>query len=91
MRPFRFSGWMIVLMLMILAGVIIAIEETRLLTIQLTSGGESLPSEWLQVPRVVLLILFFMAGAGIIGYGALLILRRSGAARLSNTQTGPGK
>jgi len=81
-RSFRFPVWMIVLMLMILLNVMIAIDKTRTLSIQM-AGGESVLSTWSVLPELLVLAVAFLAVAGVVGYGLLCALRKVEAQRLA--------
>jgi len=86
MRSFRFPRWTIVLMLMILLGMVVAIEKGRSLSIELASGS-SVHSVWW--PGFFLMALTLMAGAGGIGYGLLVVLGKAGIQRFTSIQTWP--
>jgi hypothetical protein len=75
---------MIVLMLTILVDVVIAIEKTRALSIELASGGESGSTIWSILPGLLGFAAAFFSFAGIVGYGLLYALRKTGMQRLSN-------
>jgi hypothetical protein len=80
---------MIVLMLTILVNVVIAIEKARDLSVLLASGGESGPPIWTVLPGLLLLAATFMAVAGVIGYGLLYALRKTGVQRLADIHHAP--
>lgn len=85
---FRFPVWAIFLMLMSLAGVISAIEQARWFS-QKFSGQPNIVPLWSVVPRVFLLLSLLMIIGGAAGYVILVMLRKSGSQRLSNTRTWP--
>lgn len=83
-RSFRFPVWMIVLMLTILVNVVVAIDKARALSVQLASGSESAPATWSVLPALLALAATLMAVSGVIGYGLLYALRKTGVQRLSD-------
>jgi hypothetical protein len=85
---FRFPAWTIFLMLVSLVSVVFAIEQAQWFS-QKYSGDPNIVPLWSMVPRVFLLLSLLTVIAGAAGYVILLMLRRSGAQRLSNVRTWP--
>jgi hypothetical protein len=85
---FRFSAWVISLMLVSLVTVVFAIEQARWFS-QRYNGDAAIVPLWSNVPRIFLLFSILMVVVGVVGYVVLLLLRRSGAQRLSNVRTWP--
>src|SRR5262245_48711860 len=83
MRSFRFPRATIVLMLMILFGVVVAIERGRALSIQQAPGG-TVPLAWWPAFTAALAL---VTGAGVTGYGILFLLGRAGTQRIASIQT----
>jgi hypothetical protein len=77
MRSFRFPRGMIFLMLVVLFGVMIAIDEGRTLSVQLASGA-GVPTSWWALAVSVIAAYMVMFGAGLIGYGLIFVLRQVG-------------
>jgi len=88
MRSFRFPLWSIVLMLMILVNVVIAIEKVRMVSLQLASGSDSVPSGRWALPGLFLMVTAGMCGVALLAYGLLYLLRKTGAQRLSGVGMG---
>jgi hypothetical protein len=74
---------MIVLMLAILLNVVVAIDKTRTLSVQL-AGGEGVPLTWSILPGLLLLAAAFLSVAAVVGYGMLYVLRKTGMQRVVN-------
>lgn len=66
MRSFRFPVWMIGMMLTALVAVVIAIEKSRVVSIQLSSAVSDVPAGWWSLPGA------FMVTVGLTGVIALL-------------------
>jgi hypothetical protein len=88
MRSFRFPGWTIVLMTVVLFGVIVAIDEGRTLSVQLASGT-GMPTAWWALAVRLMAVFVLMFGAGLIGYGLIYALRQAGIQRFSSVQAWP--
>jgi hypothetical protein len=80
MRSFRFPRWTIVLMLLVLFNVFVAIEEARNVSVYM-STGESIPVNWLSLPRLLVMGATLACALGLIGYGVLLAMRKAGIQR----------
>jgi hypothetical protein len=81
MRSFRFPRSTIFLMVMILTGVIVAIEKGRNLSMGLGAANGNVPSSWSVLPGVFATVFVVMSISGAIGYVFLVLLRRAGAHR----------
>jgi hypothetical protein len=81
-REYRFPRWMIVLMLLILAQIVIAIDGAR----RVVAGDLGLKDNAWRFFEFPALILSAMLVLGAIGYAILRMLGPSGADRLSNIQ-----
>ena len=81
-REYRFPRWMIVLMLLILAQIVIAIDGARRVAVE-DLGLMDNAWRFFEFPA---LILSAMLVFGVIGYAILRMLGPSGADRLSNIQ-----
>ena len=81
-REYRFPRWMIVLMLLILAQIVIAIDGARRVAV----GDLGLKDNAWRFFEFPALILSAMLVFGAIGYAILRMLGPSGADRLSNIQ-----
>jgi len=88
-RSFRFPRSTIFLMVVIFAGVIIAIDRARDIQLGQAAGTVDI-ADWL-IFQVFVLALALMGVAGAIGFAILLALRRDGVHRLSKAQTWPGQ
>ena len=84
MRFFRFSRWMILVLLVNLASVIAAIEAARTMSVKLTDPSADVVGAWWTIPGVFFFFVAFMAIIGAIGYGLLHMMGRAGTDRLSN-------
>jgi hypothetical protein len=82
---FRFPRSTILLMLLVLVGLTFAIENAR----RVSAGDASGMPVWGLFLRLFALGVGAMAIAGAIGYGVLVVLRRTGVDRIANTQTWP--
>jgi hypothetical protein len=84
---FRFPKATAVLMLLILGGVVLAIEKAKAINASLPNVnphvGPIQPAHFTFLPVVILAFVFFYA-AGLIGWAILFALHRSGMHRLSN-------
>ena len=89
-RSFRFPRSTIFLMVVIFAGVIIAIDRARDIQLGQAAGTIDIV-DWLVFPQVFVLALALMGVAGAIGFAILFALRRDGVHRLSKAQTWPGQ
>ena len=86
MRPqFRFPKSTVVLMSLILAAVLVAMEKAK--SIQIKYAGEAGPS----LPGMLVLILLCTFATGVVVWGVLFALRRTGSHRLANIQPWPTK
>lgn len=86
MRPqFRFPKSTVVLMSLILAAVLVAMEKAK--AIQVQYAGNAGPS----LPGMLVLILLCTIVAGVLVWGMLFALRRTGSHRLANIQPGPNR
>ena len=81
-REYRFPRWMIVLMLLILAQIVIAIDGAR----RVAAADLGLKDNAWRFFEFPALILSAMLVFGAIGYAILRMLGPSGADRLSNIQ-----
>lgn len=83
---FRFPKSTVALMAIILAGVILAIEKARAISLSIPHAnppvGPIHPTQTMIV-QVLLATLIWAIGAGAIGWGILFALRRSGMQRIS--------
>jgi hypothetical protein len=84
-NQFRFPKSTAVLMTIILAGVVVAIERARAIQASLPHVNPNIgpiqPAQHTFLPGIVLLLAFFYA-AGLIGWAILFAVRRSGLHRL---------
>jgi hypothetical protein len=80
MRPFRFPRATILLMLLILASTMFAIEQGR----QVSSGDSQFETGWPGLYGLFAFLAVLMCSIGAIGYGVLCALRQSGAQRFPN-------
>lgn len=81
---FRFPKATAILMMIILAGIALAIEKARAIQAAYSNGNPIVPLEAAHLtffPTVVLLLVIFYA-VGLAGWGILFALRRSGVHRL---------
>lgn len=74
MRSFRFSRWIIVMMILMFCAVNTAIERGRLASVQLMTGGPG-TSHWWALPGVFLTVFAFLGVVGCIGYCILHLVR----------------
>ena len=86
-REFRFPKSTAVLMAIILAGVVLAIEKGKAIQASLPQVNPQIgpiqPAQHSFLPTVALVFAFFYA-AGLIGWAILFALRRSGVHRLAD-------
>ncbi len=84
-REFRFPKATAVLMMIILAGIILALEKARVIQASFSNGNPPVvPMEAAHLtffPTLALLLAIFYAG-GLVGWSILFALRRSGVHRL---------
>ena len=84
---FRFPKVTAVLMTIILAGVVVAIEKARAIQASVPDIGPRVgpiqPAHFTFLPTIALIFAFFYA-AGMIGWAILFSLRRSGVHRLAD-------
>ena len=83
---FRFPKSTAVLMTLILAGIIVAMEKARVIQNSLSQGTPLVPLEaahFTFFPTIALLLVFFYA-AGLVGWAILFALHRSGMHRLAD-------
>ena len=90
-REFRFPKSTAVLMTIILAGVVLAIEKGKAIQASLPAVNPHLgpiqPVQHTFLPAVAWVFAFFYA-AGVIGWAILFVLRRSGMHRLADMSAG---
>ena len=86
MRPFRFPRSTILLMLLILASTMFAIEQGRNVQ-QVSSGDSQFETAWPGLYGLFVFPAVLVCSIGAIGYGVLCALRQSGAQRLPNIRT----
>src|SRR5213594_727854 len=86
---FRFPRSTICLMLVILVGVLLAIEKGRSISQLKSSALPDITIPWSTLPGFFLMALALMCVSGAVGYGIIVLLGRSGVSRLSNVQTWP--
>jgi hypothetical protein len=67
-------------MLLVLFNVFVAIEEARNVSVYM-STGESIPVNWLSLPRLLVMGATLACALGLIGYGVLLAMRKAGIQR----------
>ncbi len=83
---FRFPKPTAVLMMIILAGVVLAIEKGKAIQASLPAVNPSIgpiqPAQHTFLPAIAMVFLFFYA-AGLVGWAILFALRRSGIHRLA--------
>jgi len=83
---FRFPKSTVVFMVLILGGVLMAIKKGGDIERSLSQVNPQItpiqPSDWALVPPVVLLWMFFCA-LGLVGWGIVYALKRSGMHRLA--------
>ena len=88
MKPqFRFPRSTVGLMLVILAGVLLAIEQAKSIQLKFAAGGHVRPV-WSSLPQFASWALALVCIAGFAGWAILFALGRSGVQRLSNLPTG---
>jgi hypothetical protein len=73
MRLFRFSRWIIVMMVLMFIAVNTAIEKGRLASVVLSGGQDT--SRWWTIPGVFAVVFAFLAGVGLIGYCLFYVFR----------------
>ena len=89
MRPeFRFPRSTILLMLVILGGIVVALDKARSIQLQY-SPDLKMQTVWSALPGLFVSILVLMCIAGAVGYAILFALGRAGVHRFSNVQTWP--
>jgi hypothetical protein len=82
MQPqFRFPRSTVLLMIVILAGVVLAIAEAS------SVAGDTLGSAWRSLVSLLVLMLLSMCAAAAVVWGILHTLRRSGVHRLENVNS----
>lgn len=82
MQPqFRFPNFTLFLMLVILAGVVLAVAEAGKV------AGDALGLSWRTLLSALLFMLLSTASAAAVGWGILYARRRSGVHRLENVRT----
>jgi hypothetical protein len=67
---------MIGMMLTVLVCVVVAVEKTRVLSIQLSSAASDVPAGWGALPAVFVLTAILSGTVAIIALGLLKLLRR---------------
>jgi hypothetical protein len=82
-HQFRFPRTTVFLMIVILAGVVLAIAEAS------SVAGDTLGSAWRSLVSILVLMLLSMCAAAAVVWGILHTLRRSGVHRLENVNTRP--
>jgi len=82
MRRFPIST--IALMIVILAGVVLAIESAKAIQVKYDAGAVSV---WDTMPGFVAIGLALVCCAAVAGWAILFVLHRSGMHRLDNVQT----
>ena len=90
-NEFRFPKSTAVLMMIILAGIILALEKARLIQASYAEGNPVVPMEASHLtffPTLALLLAIFYA-AGLVGWAILFALRRSGVHRLADISGEP--
>ena len=88
MKPqFRFPRSTVGLMLVILAGVLLTIEQAKVIQLKFAPGRE-VSAVWSFLPPFVTWALALVCLAGFAGWSILFALGRSGVQRLSNLPTG---
>ncbi len=90
-NEFRFPKATAVLMMIILAGIVLALEKARMIQTSFSDGNPVVPMEaahFTFFPTLVLLLMIFYA-AGLVGWAILFALRRSGVHRLAEMSGGP--
>jgi hypothetical protein len=84
---YRFPRSTIGLMLLILAGVLFAIEQAKGIQVKYSAGGHA-TAVWSTLPRFASWALALVSIAGFAGWSILFALGRSGVQRLSKLPTG---
>ena len=91
---FRFPKSTVALMAIILAGVMLAIEKARAISLSIPHAnppvGPIHPTQTMIV-QVLLATLIWAIGAGAFGWGILFALRRSGVQRISDVSVSAGQ
>ncbi len=90
-NEFRFPKSTAVLMMIILAGIVLALEKARMIQASYSVGNPAVPMEsshFTFFPTLALLLAIFYA-AGLVGWAILFALRRSGIHRLANISGEP--
>jgi len=87
MKPqYRFPRSTVGLMLVILAGVLLAIEQAKGIQVKYAPGGH-VSAVWSTLPQFATWVLALVCLAGFAGWAILFALGRSGVERLSNLST----
>jgi hypothetical protein len=89
---FRFPKTTAVLMMIILAGVLLAIQKAKVINsslLSVTPPAASIPPEHFNIVPVLAMAFAFFYAAGLIGWAILFALRRSGMHRLSEISDQP--
>ena len=84
---FRFPRSTVFLMVIIFAGVILAMEKANTIQLKYAAGAESI---WPSLPWSLGLAFLFTWTTGLAAWGILFALGRSGSHRIENIQTDPG-
>jgi len=88
MRPeFRFPRSAILLMCVLFGTIVFAVERMRTIALQHSVDPSAMPNWLFLFGRVFVMGAVFTCVTGLIGYGILFVLRRSGMHRFSDTQT----
>ncbi|MGA2099768.1 MAG: hypothetical protein ABSG34_01635 [Candidatus Sulfotelmatobacter sp.] len=90
-NEFRFPKSTAVLMMIILAGIVLALEKARTIQTSFSDGNPVVPMEAAHLtffPTLALLLVIFYA-AGLVGWAILFALRRSGVHRLAKMSGEP--
>jgi hypothetical protein len=90
MRSFRFPGWIIALMVLLLLELVAAIDMARIVSIKTLSPGADVSMGWF-TPDFALGVIAFMGAFGLVGYGLLFAAGRTGIQRLPEVRTWPTK
>ena len=89
MRPeFRFPRSTVALMLIIFAGVILAMEKANTVQVAYAAGADSI---WPSTPWFFGLVLLLACASAVAVWGLLFALKRTGADRLADIQPGPNR
>ena len=88
MRPeFRFPRSAILLMSVLFGTILFAVEKMRTIAVQHSVDPGAVPNWLFLFSRVFVMGAVFTCVTGLIGYGILFVLRRSGMHRFSDIQT----